>query len=98
MRKKYRGRPPKIRKTVKGKNVNKNKFFNLYSILGGLLFGGKNNDDNVGNVDNIVAAPDFNLGALKLDTVFPEEEKETAPTTKTGDTVQIVKIITLVVL
>ena len=94
MRKKYRGRPPKIRKTVKGKNVNKNKFFNLYSILGGLLFGDKKieenvgnvgnvgNVDNVGNVGNVVSAPSFNIDALK---------KESVPTYNTGGLVETVK-------
>ena len=94
MRKKYKGRPPKIRKTVKGKNVNKNKFFNLYSILGGLLFGDKKNVGNVGNVgnvDNIVSAPSFNIGALKLDAVRPGEEKETVPKYNTGGLVEVVK-------
>ena len=94
MRKKYRGRPPKIRKTVKGKNVNKNKFFNLYSILGGLLFGDKKieeNVGNVGNVGNIVSAPSSNIGALKLDTALPEKEKESVPTYNTGGLVEVVK-------
>ena len=77
MAKKYRGRPPKIRKTIRGEKFNPDKFFGLFSSLKrSSLENQKDKGESVGNVDNIASIGRFNISDIALPFIHDEENQE----------------------
>ena len=77
MAKKYRGRPPKIRKTIRAEKFNPDKFFGLFSSLKvSSLQNQKDKGESVGSVDNITPIGRLNISDLALPFIYDEERQE----------------------